>query len=230
MDETRTACGAFDKTTVFLRCFRHLDDPRPHGRIIRPLDEIAPLRLLAVLVGVQTFVDTVLFDIKTLLLRRVRPFADGMPEDDHHGDVLAAFDAEQFQRRFVTWVAVLTGAPEGVNAIDGKSARRSDQEMRDSPTINARSLSGRSARVPAGTMTSSAACSSNKPSPGTPNRTGQENHFSHLLERMARGREQRVVLRQIATAARSNLRSSQSRTGRGRRTHPDPRNARQDHN
>jgi hypothetical protein len=33
---------------------------------------------------------------------------------DHHGGILAALDAEQFQRCFVAWVAALIGAPAGM--------------------------------------------------------------------------------------------------------------------
>ncbi|WP_288142280.1 ISAs1 family transposase [Mesorhizobium sp.] len=62
---------------------------------------------------------------KLNLLRRFRPFADGVPAHDHLGDILASLDAEHFQRCFVAWVASRTGVPEGVVVIDGKSVRRS---------------------------------------------------------------------------------------------------------
>ena len=39
----------------------------------------------------------------------------------HLGDILAVLDAEQFQRCFAAWVASMTGIPEGVIAIDGKT-------------------------------------------------------------------------------------------------------------
>ncbi len=91
-----------------------------------PLDEILLLCLLAVLAGAETFVDIALFGRKKLgLLRRFRPFAEGTPAHDHLGDILAALDAGQFQRCFIAWVAALTGASEGVIAIDGKTVRRS---------------------------------------------------------------------------------------------------------
>jgi hypothetical protein len=57
-------------------------------------------------------------------LRRFRPFKDGTPAHEHLGDILAVLDAEQFQSCFVAWVAALSGTPEGVIAIDGKTSRR----------------------------------------------------------------------------------------------------------
>jgi hypothetical protein len=48
------------------------------------------------------------------------PFRDGTPSHDHLGDFFAPLDATEFQRRFVAWVAKLTGAPVDVIAIDGK--------------------------------------------------------------------------------------------------------------
>lgn len=65
---------------------------------------------------------------KLELLRRFRRFTDGTPAHDHLGDILAVLDAEQFQRCFVAWVAALTGTPEGLIAIDGKTSRRSYQK------------------------------------------------------------------------------------------------------
>jgi predicted transposase YbfD/YdcC len=126
MDSAPTDCAAFAETVVFLSYFKDIHDPRQQGKITYPLDEILLLCLLAVLAGAETFVDIALFGCKKLeLLRRFRRFEEGTPAHDHLGDVLAVLDAEQFQRCFVAWVAALTGVPEGVIAIDGKSVRRS---------------------------------------------------------------------------------------------------------
>jgi predicted transposase YbfD/YdcC len=65
---------------------------------------------------------------KLALLRRFRPFKDGTPAHDHLGDILATLDAEQFQGCFAAWVAAVTGVPEGVVAIDGKTSRRSGRK------------------------------------------------------------------------------------------------------
>jgi predicted transposase YbfD/YdcC len=85
----------------------------------------------------ETVVDIALFGCKKReLLRRFRPFKDGTPAHDHLGDILAVLDAEQFQTCFVAWVAALTGAPEGVIAIDGKTSRRSGRKNGGNPAIH----------------------------------------------------------------------------------------------
>jgi predicted transposase YbfD/YdcC len=127
----------FDETVVFLNHFKDLTDPRQAGKVAYPLDEILLLCLLAVLAGADTITDIALFGrMKLDLLRRFRPFANGTPAHDHLGDILASLDHEQFQRCFVAWVATLTGVPEGVVAIDGKTARRSGNKRKDQSPIH----------------------------------------------------------------------------------------------
>ena len=124
-------CAAFEETVVFLGHFKDLEDPRQQGRVDYPLEEILILCLLAVLAGADTVTDIALFGRKKLdLLRRFRPFAKGTPAHDHLGDILAVLDPEQFQRCFVAWVAALTGTPEGVISVDGKTVRRSGQKKK----------------------------------------------------------------------------------------------------
>ena len=130
-------CTAIDETVVFLSHFKDLEDPRQRGKVSYPLEEILLLCLLAVLAGAQTITDIALFGSKKLaLLRRFRPFTNGTPAHDHLGDILAMLDPEQFQRCFVAWVAALTGNPEGVVAIDGKTVRRSGQTRKGQAPIH----------------------------------------------------------------------------------------------
>jgi len=118
--------GALDEAIVFLSYFNDLPDPRQLGKVLYRLDEVLLLSLLAVLAGAETFVDIALFGIKKLaFLRRFRPFLDGTPSHDHLGDIFASLGSEAFQQCFARWVASLTGVPEGVIAIDGKTARGS---------------------------------------------------------------------------------------------------------
>jgi predicted transposase YbfD/YdcC len=126
MDDATQDNQAFFETVVFLNHFNDLPDPRQRGKVMYPLQEVL---LLALLAGAESFVEIARFGEKKLdLLRRFRPFSDGTPSHDHLGDIFAALDAEQFQRCFVGWVAALTGVPEGVVAIDGKTVRRSGKK------------------------------------------------------------------------------------------------------
>src|SRR4249920_1432340 len=137
MEDATSDYAALAEAVVFLSYFKELKDPRQQGKVTYPLDEILLLCLLAVLAGAETFVDIALFGCKKReLLRRFRPFKDGTPAHDHLGDILAVLDAEQFQRCFVAWVAALTGAPEGVIAIDGKTSRRSGRKKDATPAIH----------------------------------------------------------------------------------------------
>jgi predicted transposase YbfD/YdcC len=131
--ETTTAvtsdCGALGEAVVFLEHFKDLPDPRQLAKVVYPLPEVLLLCLLAVLAGAESFVDIERFGEKKLdLLRRFMPFRDGTPTHDRLGEIFAALDSGVFQRCFVAWVRALTGAPEGVIAIDGKTSRRSYQE------------------------------------------------------------------------------------------------------
>ena len=132
-----TARSGLDETVVFLRHFEDLPDPRQPGKVTYPLDEILLLCLLAVMAGADTFTDIALFGAKKLdFLRRFRPYRDGTPTHDHLGDILATIDAEAFQRCFVAWVSALTGIPEGVVAIDGKTVRRSHHKSKGKAAIH----------------------------------------------------------------------------------------------
>jgi len=137
MEGMASARGVFREAVVFLRHFEDLPDPRQRGKVIYPLDEVLLLCLLAVLAGAETFCDIARFGEKKLpLLRRFREFRDGTPSHDHLGDIFATLDAERFQRCFVAWVAALTGAPAGVIAIDGKTARRSFEKKAGKAAIH----------------------------------------------------------------------------------------------
>jgi hypothetical protein len=137
MHDTPTEPAAVHETVVFLNHFKDLHDPRQQGKVCYPLDEILLLCLLAVLAGADTITEIAIFGVKKLdLLRRFRPFRDGTPTHDHLGDILAVLDAEQFQSCFAAWVASVTGIPEGVIAIDGKTSRRSGLKSKGKAAIH----------------------------------------------------------------------------------------------
>ena len=137
MEDPAADDEALCETVVFLNHFKDLQGPRPRGKVMYPLDEILLLTLLAVLAGADSFVHIARFGEKKLdLWRRFRPFHDGTPSRDHLGDIFAALDAEQVQRCFAAWVPSLTGVPEGVVAIDGKTLRRSGGKAGKGAIVN----------------------------------------------------------------------------------------------
>jgi predicted transposase YbfD/YdcC len=129
MEAEKTDFAVLFESTVFLRHFENLPDPRQRGKVAYPLNEILLLCLLAVIAGADSFTDIARFGrSKIALLRRFLPFENGTPAHDHLGDIFATLDAEAFQRCFAAWVAETTGCPAGVVAIDGKTSRRSYQK------------------------------------------------------------------------------------------------------
>ena len=86
MEAACAGFGALGESTVFLRHFKDMPDPRQRSKVIYPLDEVLLLCLLAVLGGAETFTDIARFgETKIQLLRRFRPFRDGTPAHDHLG-------------------------------------------------------------------------------------------------------------------------------------------------
>ena len=110
----------------FLGSFEALDDPRQQAKVLYPLPEILLLCLCAVLGGSDSWVEVALYGQHKLgFLRRLLPFAHGVPSHDQLGNVFARLDAQQFQSCFIAWVERFTTAVRGVVAVDGKTLRRS---------------------------------------------------------------------------------------------------------
>lgn len=105
--------------------------------MVYPLNKILLLCLAAVLAGAESVPAIALFGAKRLeFLRRFAAFKDGTPAHDHLGDILAPLDAEQFQRCFAAWMTTITGMPEGVIAIGGKTVRRSHNRSQGTAAIH----------------------------------------------------------------------------------------------
>lgn len=111
---------------VLLDYFEGLADPRQAGKVRYPLKEILLVLLVGVLAGADTFTGISEFGVQKLqFLRRFLPFSHGVPPHDRLGEVMAALDPVQFQSCFAAWIAAVTGIPQGVIAVDGKTSRRS---------------------------------------------------------------------------------------------------------
>lgn len=121
-DEAEGVGGKLD----FLTHFADLPDPRQALKVLYPLDEVLLLTLCAVLCGADGWVSVALFGKRKLdFLRRFLPFANGTPSHDQLGLIFGALDAAAFQKCFISWAQGLSGAIEGVVAVDGKTLRRS---------------------------------------------------------------------------------------------------------
>ena len=76
--------------TEFLGSFEALDDTRQQAKVLYPLPEILLLCLCAVLGGADSWVEVALYGQHKLgFLRRLLPFAHGVPSHDQLGNVFA---------------------------------------------------------------------------------------------------------------------------------------------
>jgi predicted transposase YbfD/YdcC len=122
----RNEAGGFDGKLDFLVYFADLPDPRQALKVLYPLDEVLLVTLCAIICGADGWVSVALFGkTKLNFLRRFLPFANGVPSHDQFGLIFGALDAAAFQKCFIAWAQALSGAIEGVVAVDGKTLRRS---------------------------------------------------------------------------------------------------------
>lgn len=129
------AC-AFESASI-IGCFSGLSDSRQRGKVVYPLVEVLILVLLAVMAGADAFTEIERFGkVKMHLLKRFAPFANGTPPHDTLGDIFAALDFEAFQTGFAAWAARFVGIPDGVVAIDGKTARRTYKKAKGEAAIH----------------------------------------------------------------------------------------------
>ena len=106
--------------------------------MLSPLPEIMLVVLCATLAGAEDFVEMRQWgDTKINVLRRMLPFARGIPSHDTLNDVMNALPGDLFGQAFTAWVEGLREdipdlvapeivAPEIV-AVDGKTSRRARQ-------------------------------------------------------------------------------------------------------
>ena len=102
-------------------------DPRVERTKLHKLEDILTIAICAVICGAETWVDIADFGkAKEAWLRTFLELPNGIPSHDTFGRVLAALDANAFERAFQAWIADLAGSSEGkLIAIDGKTIRRS---------------------------------------------------------------------------------------------------------
>lgn len=106
--------------------FSGLEDPRGDNRSHLLLDIIV-IAICAAICGADSWTDVELFgQAKEKWFKGFLELPHGIPSHDTFGRVFSLLDAEQFQRRFVEWIAAVEERTQGqVIALDGKQLRRS---------------------------------------------------------------------------------------------------------
>lgn len=109
----------------FLDHFSVLEDPRQSWKGVYPLDEVLLIVLCGTLAGAEDFAEIQRWALRKVdFLRRLRPFARGIPSHDTLNDVMNALPAKLFSECFSAWVAGFSEAEPDIVAIDGKTSRR----------------------------------------------------------------------------------------------------------
>lgn len=112
-------------TTSLLDHFSALDDPRQAWKVVYPLPEVLLVVLCGTLAGAEDFAEIERWARRKIdFLRRLLPFARGIPSHDTLNDVMNALPAALFSACFSAWVAALAEAEPDIVAIDGKTSRR----------------------------------------------------------------------------------------------------------
>ena len=105
--------------------FAALKDPRQAWKVVYPLPEVMLLALCGTIAGAEDCVEIRRWGMVHLdFLRRLLPFAHGIPSHDTLNDIINALDASLFAACFIEWVSGLADTDPDIVAIDGKTSRR----------------------------------------------------------------------------------------------------------
>jgi predicted transposase YbfD/YdcC len=115
--------------------FSALDDPRQAWKVTYPLPEILLIVLCGTMAGAEDFVEIRRWAGRKIdFLRRLLPFAHGVPSHDTLNDVMNAVPADLFSACFTAWVDALRAGDPEIVAIDGKTSRRARRG--DAPALH----------------------------------------------------------------------------------------------
>ena len=106
--------------------FSEIPDPRVNRTKRHPLINIITIAICAVLSGADAWTEVEAFGhVKKAWLSTFLDLKSGIPSHDTFGRVFAQIDPEAFQSAFADWTQAISGAIDGVIAIDGKTLRHS---------------------------------------------------------------------------------------------------------
>jgi Transposase len=129
--------------------FRSIPDTGKGNAIVHDLPEVLVVAVLAILCGMESFVEMEMFgrELEGWLRRFLRQ-EGGIPSHDTFGDIFAALDVEAFAAAFARWAGTLRGkVPGGVVALDGKTLRASIDAARKKKAVHIVSAWARSNRL-----------------------------------------------------------------------------------
>ena len=117
--------------------FRELNDPRKGNAIIYDLTETLVIAVLAILCGMESFVEMEMFGReRENWLRKFLKLEHGIPSHDTFGDIFAALSPEAFGTTFANWVETLREKVCGeIVALDGKTIRASIDAVRKKKAV-----------------------------------------------------------------------------------------------
>jgi len=118
--------------------FREIPDPRKGNAIIHDLTETLVIAVLAILCGMESFVEMEMFGReREKWLRKFLKLEHGIPSHDTFGDIFAAIDPETFAGAFAKWVEGLRKRVSGeVVALDGKTIRASLDSVKKKKAVH----------------------------------------------------------------------------------------------
>jgi predicted transposase YbfD/YdcC len=110
--------------------FAQVDDPRMERTKLHRLRDIIILAICGVICGAEGWVEIEEFGkAKEAFFTEWLDLPNGIPSHDTFGRVFALIDPKQFEASFVQWVAGISKTVKGVVAIDGKTLRRSHDQV-----------------------------------------------------------------------------------------------------
>jgi predicted transposase YbfD/YdcC len=110
--------------------FAHVEDPRVERTKQHRLRDIIILAICGVLCGAEGWVEIEeCAKAKEAFFTELLDLPNGIPSHDTFGRVFALIDPKQFEASFVQWVEGISQKVKGVVAIDGKTLRRSHDQV-----------------------------------------------------------------------------------------------------
>ena len=101
--------------------FGDMPDPRLDRKKLHNLVDIIAIAILAVICGAESWVDIEEFgEARYEWLKGFLELPNGIPSHDTFNRVFSLINPKEFEKRFVDWVAMISGKLQGQIVIDGK--------------------------------------------------------------------------------------------------------------